>query len=252
MRYNLYEFLPSPDDPFVDYITVSMPYAVLPNSCYNVNDNNNRLEILAQGNYLVYTIPKGNYSVATFMTALTALLPGQYTMTFNSTTNKFSIVNSTYAFQLLNTSTIDYVMGFSGTETSTLTAPYSLTLSRSVCFLPPPVFNILTDSIYNGTVLGALNPNFGNVLASVPNSGKLGVETVYQNAIDEFIFRPTMNGMMTLSIVDANGLLLDFNGLASYFALQFRIYRKNSGRVIGSFQDLAQNSARMRALIAEE
>ena len=255
VQFNLYDYLPQIDEKFVQNITISVPYAVLPNSCYNINANNNRLEILYIGEYEVFTFTPGNYNVQTFMAAFAALVPPEFSISFNTTTNKFSITNGSAPFQLLNTSTIDYVMGFSGTETSTVaSAPYSLTLSRSVCFLPTPVFNITCSQIYNGVSIGAYSPKYGNILASVPNLAKLGNSNVLQNATEAFQFLPSSDGTLIITILDSNGYEVDFNGLASYLAFQFKItvfgVANQDYKPIGNLQDLVQK-ATSRRLIEE-
>lgn len=252
VSFQLNQLIPSYDDPFVEYITVSMPYAVIPNSTYNITDDNNFLALYIDGtSYLSYTFPNGNYNTTTFISAWTSIVASELVLTFNSTTNKFTITSTAHEFELLASSTIDFVMGFSGDTMSSATAPYTLTMPRCVNFLPPPVFNILTDSIYNGTVLGTTYPKYGNVLASIPNAGKLGVETVYQNALDEYVFNPNTTGTLTFSICNNDGKFIDFNGLSCYFSLRFKIYKKVATKIHGSFSDLAQSSANIRALMEE-
>ena len=73
------------------------------NSIYNINETNNVLSI----NYTKYSLPYGNYNSTTFMSALLTLLNPStttYSISLNSTTNKFTLTNtSNFAINGSNT-----------------------------------------------------------------------------------------------------------------------------------------------------
>jgi len=55
VQYNLRNMIDFENDKTIDYVTVSMPYATLPNSSYNVNDYSNTLNVAWGGNnYSLY------------------------------------------------------------------------------------------------------------------------------------------------------------------------------------------------------
>lgn len=251
IQFNLRDYIDFEGDDTIDYITVSCPYAIIPNSTYNVADKNNKLVMDFSGNTYTYTFANGNYTYQTFMTAFKALVPAAFSITYNSITAKFTITNSLVPFTMNAASTMDYVVGFSGTTASTTaSAPYTLVMPRCVCFLPEPIYNICCMEINNGSAL-AQNGNFAfsSILASVPNNGKINSEIVYnQDSGAEFpIINSTFN-YLTIQIMSDEGLLLDFNGLASFFTLRFKIHKKVR-KILGGFSDFVGRATRMNALM---
>jgi len=251
ITYNLRDYIDFESDNTVDYVEVALPYACIPNSSYNISSKNNVLDISFNTGTTRYTFTSGNYTTQTFMTAFAALIPATFSITYNSITAKFTITNSTYRFSLLSTSTIDYVLGFSGTVDSTTTATYTLVMPRCIDFLPEPVFNICCPEISNGQALAKGGVfQFSNILATIPNAGKLQVQTVYQNQGDDFILRTSSYNQITIQILSDEGEYIDFNGLACFFALRFKIHRKYA-RMVGSFLDVVSRSTNLR-LLAEQ
>jgi hypothetical protein len=246
-QYNLQNLIDFENDKSIDHVKVSVPYAIIPNSMYNINDNNNKLIILTNVT-TTYTFPNGNYNYNTFISQFNTLFSAtSFTISFNSLTNKFTLSNSSTNFSLLSQSTIDYIMGFSGTISSTTgSAPYTLTLTRSCNFLPLPIINICCDQISNCQTLGNnSNPLFSNILASVPNISKIGNQIIYQNVEDEFILNNLSQNIITLNYLDDAGNFIDFNGLSTWVLLRFKIYKKY--KVIeGTFNDFLKGSTQLR------
>jgi len=249
VQYNLRNMIDFENDKTIDYVTVSMPYATLPNSSYNVNDYSNTLNVAWGGNNYSYVFINGNYNYQTFITAFQSILPAHFSITYNATKNKFTITNSSYSFTLL-TSTIDYIIGYTGTlASSTVSAPYTLEMIRVVNFLPNPIINICCQEICNGQSLGLnSNPLFSNILASIPNTSKLNNELVYQNASDEFVIRNVYNNTLNISILDDDGNYMDFNGVSSWFLLRFRIHKRIK-TAQGSFNDFIGKATNIRNII---
>lgn len=250
--YNLRNIVDFENDTSIDYVSISVPYAVVPNSMYNVNDLSNKLDVIYGGTTYSYVFANGNYTYTTFMTAFASVMPAHFSISFNSLTSKFTISNTTYTFTLLESSTIDYIIGFSSEISSTLTAPYKVVMPRCVIFLPTPVINVCCDEINNGQSLGRnSNPLFSNILCSIPNTSKLNFELVYQNVQDEFVLKSNGSNTLTLSILDDDGNYIDFNGVSSWFLLRFKIHKKY--KVIkGSFSDFITNATNIRKLFDEE
>jgi hypothetical protein len=237
--YNLRNIIDFENDKSIDFVTISVPYAVVPNSMYNVNDYSNKL-----------VVTWNTYN--SFMTTFATILPAHFSISINSITSKFTITNSTYPFTLLSDSTIDYIIGFSDTIQSPLTSPYTITMPRCVIFLPTPVINVCCNEINNGQCLGQnSNPLFSNILCSIPNTSKLNNELVYQNVQDEFVLKTNGSNVLTISILDDDGNYLDFNGVSSWFLLRFKIHKKYK-TVKGGFSDFISNATRIRNLIAED
>ena len=245
--YNIRDYIDFESDPNVDYVEVGMPYACIPNSSYNISDKNNVLDISFNGSTSRYTFTNGNYTYATFMPLFTSTVHYSFSISYNAITSKYTISNATYTFQLLSTSTIDYLIGFSGTVSSNASAPATLTMLRCVDFLPEPVFNICSPEISNGQALAKGGVfQFSNILATIPNAGKLNYQTVYQNTgADDFILKSTSYNQITIQILSDEGEYIDFNGLACFFALRFKIHRKVVA-IRGNFYELVSRSTNLR------
>jgi hypothetical protein len=248
MTYNLNDYIDFEGDPTIDYVEVSLPYACIPNSSYNISSKNNILNMTFDTLTYTYIFPNGNYTVNTFMTMWALIVPTSITISYNSTTAKFTLSSTSYPFSVNASSTIDYVIGFSGTTVSTVSLPYTLVMPRCVDFLPEPVYNICSPEISNGQALANGGVfQFSNILATIPNAGKLGVQTVYQNNGDEFILKSNSYNQITIQILNDDGEYIDFNGIASFFALRFKIHRKIP-KIKGTFLDMVGRSTRLNNL----
>jgi hypothetical protein len=237
--YDLQNYINFDGDSTVNKITISMPYALLVNSNYIINQYNCRLSIQIGGFVDNWDFPYGNYSVSSFMTAFSSLVSG-YTISFNSVINKFSISNASYAFTILGTSTIDYIMGFNENVVSSVVGATNTAILPRVCnFLPNASFQICTIGgvLYNGIVLDKNGSTYGNVLCSVPNVSTNNTQLVYNGTNEEFQLQGLNQSFIEIAILDNNGDYLDFNGVASFFALKIKVYRKIQ-KLVGSFSDV--------------
>lgn len=249
--FNLKDIIDWENDKTIDYVTISVPYASIPNSMYNINDNCNKLVVLMSGVTTTYTFVNGNYTYVSFMSAFQSLLPSSFSITYNSVTNKFTIANTTYAFSFLQSS-VDYIIGFSGSVSSPSLSPFTITMSRTINFLPTPIINLCCEQINNGQNLGINNAGqFSNILASIPNVSKLNNEIVYQNASDEFVIKSISHNNLTISILDDDGAYIDFNGISSWFLLRFKIHKKIKVTQ-GTFSEFLGGATKMRRLLDEE
>jgi hypothetical protein len=228
--YQLDGYIDYENDETVEYISVSCPYVVLCNSNYIINNTNNVLVVVRNGTTTTYTFPIGNYTASSFASLFQQTLTGVMTIQYNQITSKYVLTSLNVASTLSASSTIDYVMGFSGNTTISTTAT---TLSRCVNFLPLPRFNICCDFLNNGTVLsGNRQSNNSCVLASVPNNSKNNNLIVYETDANEFILKTLTLNSLTITILDDNGREVDFNGIASYLQLRFSIFRKKLPRLL--------------------
>lgn len=253
--FDIKGFLDYQDDESVQTATLSMPYAILCNSNYQMNYTNDRLDFLLGGVETRISFPYGNYGVDTFMQQFVTSMPSSFGITFNQVTGCFTITNSTAPFTLLSSSTMDYILGYSGDISGEfIGGVYTATMPRVANFLPTPFFRICVENntLYNGQVLGINgSPAYSNVLASIPNVTKQNTQVVYQNFGDEFAIQPTGQTQLILSILDDNGNFIDFNGVSSYFQLRLRLYKKIK-RTNKSFIDLVEAAARNRQALVEQ
>lgn len=238
--YDLRSYINYDSDNTVQKITVSMPYALLVNSNYIINQNNNVLQIETAGPTIsTYTFPYGNYTASTFINAFNQLVTG-YSISINPVTNKFSISNSSSPFTILGTSTIDYIMGFSDNISSNVVGLTNTVVMNRVCnFLPNASFQICTIGgvLYNGIVLDKNGSSYGNVLCSVPNVSTNNTQLVYNGTSEEFQLQGLAQSKLEIAILDNNADYVDFNGISSFFSLKIKVYR-NIERLVGSFSDV--------------
>jgi len=222
-----------PDDS-VDYIEVSIPYAVIPCSFFQINESNNMLVVLENTVTTTYVFEEGNYNADEFMIDFRALLPSRFSITLDKVNLKFTITNSTYDFSFLDTSTVDFVMGFSGTVEST---GGILTMPRVCNFMSLPRVLIHCAELGTGT-----DSNFNDIILAVPNNSRANSNIVYTNTNIKTLVKVDNLSQLTFSITDDEGNLLNFHGISSFWTLQLDVYRKYIDRPDTFKQILMKNA----------
>ena len=209
-------------DDSIDYIYFSVPYVVVPNSFYIINYTNNKLYVLQSAVTTLYEFPVGNYTSQSFITTFKTLLPNQFNITLGINSNVFTITHTTTTFSLTSASTIDSVMGFSGTTAAT---GLSLTLSRVCNFLPLPRINLRCPDLAHSFISASVDGS--DVILSVPNNAKLNGQIVYNNTSNmKTLFKLTNLNSFKVSLTDDDGNPINFNGISSFFTFQFEIHRR--------------------------
>lgn len=231
--FELKNYMDFENDPSVEYVSVAVPYVVLVNSCYIINDTNNRLDVqLTDINnpndiiYQSYTFPVGNYNASTLAAASNTVSGTNLQIRVDALTQKHTVQFNYHHGVILASSTIDYILGFSGN----VDCPYLVETKLPRCFnyLPVPRFNILGDFLNNGVLLTNSSRDFGNgtVLASVPNNSKNNNMIVYESDANEFILKnPSLNNL-TITITDDRNNEIDFNGISWYMSLRISVFRR--------------------------
>ena len=127
---NNYNFvLPNLEIADGNYIYLSVQYANIPYSFYNINSTNNLLNYtLNSVNYSI-TITSGNYNITQLVSFLKTNMTG-FTISYNSITNKITFSHSTYNFNFLSSSTCLEILGF---VKSTSYSSSNLSLSSKNC-----------------------------------------------------------------------------------------------------------------------
>jgi len=209
-------------DDSIDYIYFSVPYVVIPNSFYVINYTNNKLFVEQSAVTTLYEFPVGNYTSQTFMTVFKTLLGANFNITLGVNSNVFTITHTTTTFSLTSASTIDAVMGFTGTTAAT---GLSLTLSRVCNFLPLPRINLRCPDLANSFISASIDGS--DVILSVPNNAKLNGQIVYNNTSNmKTLFKLTNLNSFQVSLTDDDGNPINFNGISSFFTFQFEIHRR--------------------------
>ena len=209
-------------DDSIDYIYFSVPYVVIPNSFYIINYTNNKLYVLQSAVTSLYEFPVGNYTSQTFITVFKSLLGANFNITLGINSNVFTITHTTTTFSFTSDSTIDAVMGFTGTTVAT---GLSLTLSRVCNFLPLPRINLRCPDLAHSFISASVDGS--DVILSVPNNAKLNGQIVYNNTSNmKTLFKLTNLNSFQVSLTDDDGNPINFNGISSFFTFQFEIHRR--------------------------
>ena len=201
------------------HIYLSVQKCSIPNSMYNINNNNNLLVILF--NDVVYNlfVPLGNYNINQLITALKQLLPS-FTITYNNLTNKITFLYAS-DFSLYGSSTILSVLGF---NLNSLVSSFNNRLESTHCcnLVSVKVINIVTNlTTYN---INKAIPNNMSILCSIPiNSPPFSI-IQYENA-NNFRSNLYTNKLDTINIklVDDLGTLIQLNGVHYSLTLQIDI-----------------------------
>ena len=209
-------------DDSIDFIHFSIPYAVIPNSFYVINETNCMLYVLQSAITTQYMFPMGNYTSQTFITAFKALLPGAFDITLGQNSNQFTITHTTTTFSFTSASTIDQIMGFSGT---TAAVGLSLTCPRVCNFLPLPRICIRCADLAHSFISATTDGN--DVVLSVPNTSRMNGQIIYNNTSNmRTLFKLENLSSFTVSLTNDDGTPINFNGISSFFVFQFEIYRR--------------------------
>lgn len=229
-------------DDSIDFIHFSVPYVVVPNSFYVINETNCHLYVLQSSVTTAYMFPMGNYTAQSFITQFKALLPNQFGITLGQNSNQFTITHTTTTFSFTSASTIDQIMGFSGT---TAAVGLSLTCPRVCNFLPLPRICLRCPDLAHSFISATTDGN--DVILSIPNTAKLNGQIIYNNNSNmKTLFKLEKLNSFVISLTNDDGVPINFNGISSFFVLQFDIYRRSLAKPL-PFKTLVsminQNSA---------
>lgn len=208
-------------DDSIEFINYSVPYAIIPNSFYTVNYTNNTLVVIENGLTSTYVFEIGNYNSNYFINKFKSILGSRWNITLDTINSTFTITNTTYDFSFSKSSTIDSILGFSGNVAS---SSKSLTMPRVCNFLPLPRIILRCAELSSGNMVGSVSS--GDIILSIPNSSKMNGEIVYQNNSSRHLLKAEKLDKLTFSFTNDDGDLINFNGVSSFFTIQFDIYRK--------------------------
>ena len=206
-----------PDDS-IAYVQVSIPYIVIPVSFFQINETNNMLEVIEGGVTTQYFWEYGNYNAQEFITDFRTILPARFSINIDLVNSRFIITNTTYDFTFTSTSTIDYIMGFSDTITST---SRSLLMPRVFNFLPIPRIMLHCPELGNGS-----NNQNADIILAIPNNSRLNSQIVYNAPQILTLIKTESIQRLTFKLTDEGGSPINFNGVASFWSVQLDIYRK--------------------------
>lgn len=205
-------------------MSVSVVSAQLPYSFYVVNEYNNHLVI----DGINYYFPYGNYNVSSFLNQWSSTIPGTWTNSFSTTTNKLTFTRSTtFTISDGGVNSMLPSLGFitkSNNTSSLVGAVYSLTSSNVVNFLGAMRLNIKTGSFNINNNFDTLEKGRTTTLCSVPvNSPAGGMITFYNLTNYKSIFKNHEISTLQIDIQDDNGNLVNFNNKDWTMTLQIDI-----------------------------
>lgn len=206
-----------PDDS-IAYAEVSIPYIVIPVSFFQINATNNMLEVIENGTTTRYYWEYGNYNANEFMQDFRTILPARFSITADLVNSRFVISNTTFEFTFTANSTVDYIMGFSDTISST---SLTLNMPRVFNFLAIPRIILHCPELGNGS-----NSQNGDIILAVPNNSRLNGQIVYNAPEIKTLIKSEQITRLTFKITDEGGEPINFNGVASFWSVQVDIYRK--------------------------
>jgi len=220
-------------DESIEFIQYSIQYAVIPVSYYIINENNNKLVVLQNNITTTYSFPLGNYTARLFMTQFVFTMGVGWTISLDDVKSQFTIKHASLSFTLLSSSTIDFVIGFTNNVVSTFTGGFHTAVMVRPCnFLPLPRIRITSDELTAG--------GLDNTVITIPNNSRLNGQVVYQNVSNtKLLFRENTLSRFVLNFVDDDGNLINFNGISSFFTIEFNIFRKFTPK-LPSFNKLVE------------
>lgn len=178
-RFNLFQNIIAEEN---EILAVELVSATIPNSFYNLsnNNNNNKIKFKEGANaYVELTIPSGSYSIIELGTKLKELLEAQsttwgnsytYTFSYDEINNLLTITNSgnDAVFDFTGNNTCRRFLGFTS-SIQTISDANGITSDRAVDITDTrnSIF-IRLPNLNNSKVIESNNGKFSNVIAQVP------------------------------------------------------------------------------------
>ena len=212
-------YLPTIEIPSQYHIHLNVVHASIPFTFYNVNSSNNVLNYTVGITGYSLVIPQGNYSANTMKTYLNTNMTN-FSITYDSTANKFKFVNTNNSDFIINsTSSCLGLLGFSGQSTST---SYSLTSAQTVNLYPIRCICVCTNLKTSNININSKNKS--NIVCSIPITTQPNSIITYLNP-NNFKINTYANIISSLKIqlMDQDGNLLNLNGANWSMTLQFDV-----------------------------
>jgi hypothetical protein len=251
IEYNIPDMIVHDDS--CQYILFSIPYAIIPVSYYTVNQYNNSLSILENNVTTTYSFPHGNYNVSTFSQEFTKLLGSQWSVILNQFNSVLTITNTLNAFTIYKSnSTISSILGFNlDISSAVVSSVNTLVMPRCCNFLSLSRICIRCPQLLSGNNMVGTS-NASDLIISIPNNAKPNGQIYYQNQTQiKSLYRGSNLSRFTVALTDDDGNLIDFNGIPSFFVLQFDIWRTYVPKM-ASFRNILESVNLAQAKLLEE
>lgn len=205
------------------YIHISVQNISIPYSFYNCNSSNNILRYNLNSSpdeIITVIIPVGNYNINTLKSYLQSVLTG-FTLSYNSTNNRYTFYNSTTNFTILSSSTCLAMLGF---KNNISLSSVNRTLTSAICCDLTTTKAIYICSSFPSVNISKAKVSDNNIIASLPVDVSPFSLLTFSN-YNNYRFNTFANIMSNLAIrlTDQNGNLLDLNGCEWSMTLQLDI-----------------------------
>lgn len=199
----------------------------IPRSYYLVRDGQNQVTLTLDGVANLITVPAGNYNALNFATAFIALLnavsSNVFTMTFSSTTGKYTYGYTGSAvvvsFDLVSPSRLGHQLGFDEVSTNTFVGN-SLVSQNVVDFISTSTLFLHSDLVQDQTT----------ILQEIYSDNSLPFSNLVYNCRDPTMYSKDLStntsSTFYFSLTDEHNLEVDLNGHDILFTLL--LYRKEN------------------------
>jgi hypothetical protein len=215
---------------------VNVKQAVIPFSWYNINETNNKLNMLISVRTYSISIPFGNYNINQLISYLSLqilLFPSNdknLTIAYSIQTNKLTFTHTSHSLQLLPSSTCFELLGFNDNTqyeaTNTSGTIYVLNSVNGINLFVVRQVYIASDNFILNNV-NASNPNDSNILASVCVTGNPNSVIEYENTTTRHLIHHLNNiTNLQIKLLDQDGDLLNLNGVNWSITLELIIVKK--------------------------
>ena len=192
--------------------SISVLNAVIPHGFYNVNATNNIFSYVFTTGTETFEIPKGNYNISTLIQVILSLIDNTFNITYDSRTNKVTIVNSSKTFYFSSLNTCDELIGL---DTNVSQSPVlSWTSNIGINLFTIRTLNISSDNFILNNINTA-QPNKASIITIIPITTNAGGIINYSNTqgITSLVHEIDNINNLHVKLLDQDGDPLDLNGL---------------------------------------
>lgn len=193
------------------------------NSIYNINETNNKLNILIGSTNYNINIPFGNYDAYTIVTTLSTYLPATFLINLNSINNIFTFTYSVSSFSILSSSTCGDILGFvNGTRYNSIAN--NIVLPYTCNFNGLQNINVVIENI-NTRNFDSYTKSNSSIIQPIPISFNTS-QILYQKSND-YAFSISQDSLDSLHIKLQDDLqnLINLNNQHFNLTLCFSVYQ---------------------------
>lgn len=223
------------------YMTWVVNTFTCPVSWYLINDTNDTLRYLINGNSYSIQFLHGNYNVKSFMNQFLSQMPLGFQIVLDSVTNKFTI-SYTQSFSFLSGSTLMPVLGGDSNNIYVSSFANALQMPYPCNFAGLNSFNIKCNNIRTDNLDSLDQCSTSPIIASVPVNASANGVIYYEKRNDfEFEVKESVIDNLEIAIEDDKGNPIDFNGQHWNLVIQVNYIREIEKDLRTGFHDILNN-----------